>query len=278
MVSSIAGLIACHNRRATTLGCLDALFRNRLPEGVSLKVFLVDDGSTDGTAEAVRTAWSSVEIIHGDGSLFWARATALAFSVAIDHGFDAYLWLNDDTILEPDAINTLIGAANEQQWRALVVGAVRDPQSGELTYGGARRIGGRLRPFLCELVPPNGHPQYVDVVNGNVLLIPSGAAEILGNIDGVFEHGMGDTDYSLRAGKRGVRIVLAPTYVGECSRNQNAGTYRDHSLGLKERFSLAFSRKGLPVRSWLVMCWRHGGLLWPVHFIWAYAKIILRAS
>jgi hypothetical protein len=34
-------------------------------------------------------------------------------------------------------------------------------------------------------------------------------------------------------------------------------------------------RKGLPVRSWLRFTRKHGGVLWPMYFVWPYAKLLL---
>lgn len=278
MASSIAVLMACHNRRATTLACLDALFSSRLPENTLIKVFLVDDGSTDGTAEGVRDAWPEVEIIRADGSLFWAKATALAFTTALDIGFDAYLWLNDDTILESDALLLLVGMSVETGGRQMIVGATCDAETQECTYGGGPRLSPIFRPFRSGLLAPNGKAQQIDMMNGNVVFIPDAIARRIGNLDAAFEHAMGDTDYSLRARRLGIEVVLSPKYVGTCSRNTRSGTFRDKGMGMRERFAHAFSRKGLPIKSWLRFCMRHGGPFWPIHFAWAYVKILLNRA
>jgi GT2 family glycosyltransferase len=275
-MNRIATLITCHNRKTKTLACLDALFRNTLPEGYSLDVFLVDDGSTDGTAQAIIERYPQVNIITGNGSLFWNRGMHLAFAAAMKEGFDFYLWLNDDTTLYTQAIREIL-QTRLPAWAepVIVVGAICDPVTGKFTYGGARHIGGQLRPFLCEYVFPNGQPQEVDVMNGNVVFIPDSIARKLGNLDSVFEHAMGDTDYAMRARRVGIKILLTPDYIGSCLRNEAKGTYFDKTLSLKARVKQALSRKGLPLRSWLAMCLRHGGWLWPIHFIWGYTKIIV---
>jgi len=69
--NSIAVLMTCFNRKEKTVSCLDLLFRNQLPRGFKLKVYLVNDGCTDGTAEAVVDEFPNVTVIEGDGSLFW---------------------------------------------------------------------------------------------------------------------------------------------------------------------------------------------------------------
>lgn len=268
--------MACHNRRAKTLGCLEHLAIAAERAGVNYQLFLFDDGSTDATAEAVQSLEPDAEIIRGDGNYFWNRSMNRAFSAALQVGFSAYLWLNDDTMLQPDAFSLLLSARDfVAPDEAIVVGAISDPLSGQTTYGGARYVSSRFRPFLATVVHPGPQPQDVDVMNGNVVLVPDDTARKLGNLDPVFEHGMGDTEYSMRARKLGIRLLLTAGYVGGCSRNSLKGTHQDKALPLQQRLRYIFSRKGLPWRSWLTMCWRHGGLLWPVHFFWGYFKVIL---
>lgn len=274
--TKLAVLMACYNRRAKTVECLEHLATTAKRAGVDYQLFLFDDGSTDGTAEAVQALAPDAVIIHGDGSYFWNRSMNSAFATAMQVGFPAYLWLNDDTMLKPDAFSLLLSARDSAASdEAIVVGAISDPVNGRTTYGGARYVSPRIRPFLAMVVHPGPQPQDVDVVNGNLVLVPNGIARKLGNLDPVFEHGMGDTDYSMRARKQGIRILLTAGYVGVCSRNSLKGTYRDRALPLPQRVRKIFSRKGLPWRSWLTMCWRHGGILWPVHFLWGYTKVIL---
>ena len=65
----IAAIITCHNRKEKTLVCLKSLFQIIQ----NIDVFLTDDGSTDGTSEAVKKIYPQVNIIQGDGNLFWSR-------------------------------------------------------------------------------------------------------------------------------------------------------------------------------------------------------------
>ncbi len=58
-----------HNRKATTLQCLKSLSRIDA-EGLDIHVVVVDDGSTDGTGDAIRAEYPEVEVVRGDGSLW----------------------------------------------------------------------------------------------------------------------------------------------------------------------------------------------------------------
>ncbi len=274
----IAVLITCHNRREKTLACLEALYVNVLPEGVTLHVVLVDDGSTDGTEAAVRERFPSVEILHGDGNLYWNRGMHRAFARAMEIGFDGYLWLNDDTVLYPTALQKLIETWRERTVAtgvdALYVGSTQDAQTGQHTYGGVVRHS-RWKPFRYSLVQPGEMPMECHTLNGNCVLIPHRVANRLGNLEPCFAHAMGDTDYGLRAGKAGIRIWVTPGYVGVCGWNDITGTYHDSTLPLGVRWKKMMHPKGLPPSSWRVFTQRHGGMLWPVFFFWPYLRVLL---
>jgi GT2 family glycosyltransferase len=272
-------LIACHNRREKTLECLRQLKLSAERADVDYQLVLFDDGSSDGTDVAVLEQEPAAIVLKGDGGYYWNRSMHAAFAHALNVGFSDYLWLNDDTILTHDAIEILNNTVTSFPDReTIVVGAVKDPITGEISYGGGRRPDPFLRPFHYVMVEPTGQVENVDVINGNIVWVTDPVARRLGNLDPVFEHAMGDTDYSLRARKHGVRIVQTADYIGSCSRNSSENTYKDKRLSLHKRLQLIRTRKGLPPYSWFLICARHGGLLWPLHFIWAYLKVVLNRS
>src|SRR5437899_4628819 len=92
----IAALMTCHNRVACTTQSVRALKDQAVP-GTSLDLFLVDDGSNDGTAQAVVNIFPQATILTGDGNLFWCGGMRWAFDQAIKNNYYFYFWLNDDT-------------------------------------------------------------------------------------------------------------------------------------------------------------------------------------
>jgi len=131
---TIAALLTCFNRKEKTLACLKALFNQALPANVDISAYLVDDASTDGTAAAVQQTYPQVKIFSGDGNLFWNGGMRVAFSEAMKDDPDYYLWLNDDTRLDPEALNVLLTTSSELmkkgEKRAIVAGSTRDPEIG----------------------------------------------------------------------------------------------------------------------------------------------------
>lgn len=274
----ICVLMTSFNRRNKTLECLDALSHNQNLEEVSLSAVLVDDGSTDGTADAVRTIFPWVQVLVGNGDLFWCRGMHKAFEFSLDDNHDYYLWLNDDTMLRPDAVSRLLecelGLRKEHGKPVIVVGSTVDTATGAITYGGELQASSLSRTKFLQIVPSEV-AQRCDSMTGNIVLIPRDIAQVVGNLDPVFEHAMGDTDYALRARKLGFGVWVGPGVFGTCGHNPNTGTYRDAGLPLSRRWRLMMSRKGLPWRSWLVFTRRHMGILWPLYFIWPYVSLIV---
>lgn len=269
----ITAILTCHNRRDKTLACLRSCFEQQLPARTTLDAVLVDDGSSDGTANAVNELGKSVTIITGTGNLYWSAGMAIAEKSALEHSPDYLLWLNDDSVLDRDAVARLLAVERSSERLCIVIGAVRDPDSGEPTYSGVRRH--RFHPLRFDRVEPEQRPVAVDTFEGNVVLIPRSIALKVGHIDGKFEHGAADYDYGLRARKAGVVNLLAPGTVGSCPYDHSYAPWFDTSLTVRERVRLLLGRKGVPPRSRARFLRRHGGPLWPVFWLGPYARFAL---
>ncbi len=276
--TTIAVIMTCHNRREITLSCLHSLYKCDLPNDFILQVFLVDDGSSDGTSDAIASEFPKVLTINGDGSLFWNGGMALAFSEALKVGFDYYLWLNDDTILYTDAISSLLLCEKQHFEQAgrhtLVVGSTCDSAEKITTYGGLVRVS-RWKRTSFVLLPMKTEAQYCDTINGNCVLVPAQIAAELGTLEEAYAHGMGDIDYGLRANQCNYKPLVSPGYVGVCDHNSTLGGFHDISLPFSVRMKSMLSSKGLPLKTWFTFTRRHAGILWPVYFVWPYCRVAI---
>jgi GT2 family glycosyltransferase len=212
MITKIAVLITCHNRKEKTLACLHSLFECNLPECYLLDVFLVDDGSSDGTGDTVKSEFPTINVINGNGNLFWNRGMHLAWETAAKStNFDFYIWLNDDVELFVNSILDIIFTCPE--YDCIVVGFMRSKNEETTSYGGRNSKG--------DLLIPSGSPQICHVVNGNFVLVPVSVYNQIGNLDPLFPHTMGDYDYALRANKIGIKSITTPDFIGFCEKNES---------------------------------------------------------
>lgn len=275
----MAVLLTTHNRCQTTLDCLQKLLSQELTPAVKITTYLVDDGSTDGTAEAVRHHYPFVKILVGNGHLFWNRGMHLAFGEALKQDYDYYLWLNNDTMLFPDALDNLLVNAqklmSQGHSNAILVGSTCDPETKIHTYGGVIH-NSFWHPFKFKWIKPTDQLEPCDTMNGNCVLIPRQVVQTVGNLDPSFTHGIGDFDYGLRAKQQGCTIWIIPGYIGTCSRNSVKNTVRDSSLGLFKRWrKFLHDPKGRPLNDWRILAKRYGGFFWPVFWLSSYFKFFI---
>jgi GT2 family glycosyltransferase len=99
-------IIPVHNRKVLTLACLENLKTNG--DLQKYRVIVVDDASSDRTAEAVNKLYPEVTVLNGDGNLWWTGAIAKGMQYATTHQAKFVIWLNDDCILEPNTLSILV--------------------------------------------------------------------------------------------------------------------------------------------------------------------------
>lgn len=231
---TIAVLVTVHNRKNETLKGLSSLFAAiSSSHGNIYEVFLTDDGSTDGTSEAVKKLFPNVNVIEGDGNLFWSRGMNLAWEKASMKDYDYYIWWNDDTILYEDALVELLATHKQIGDNSIVSGLIEDSNHC-VSYGGCDVD----RKFII----PNGMPQPITYMNGNFVLIPRIVFKEIGYIDKYFHHGKGDYDYGLMSLKHGIKVVSTRKYIGSCERHDKpCNPIFDATLPLKRRIELSHS-------------------------------------
>src|SRR4051812_39558360 len=104
-------VIPVHNRLRFTRECLDSLENNTVRAD---KIIIVDDGSTDGTKDVLNQWYPDVDVIRGDGNLFWTAAINLGISHALHLGADMVMTLNNDTIASRTFIEKMMDGARKR--------------------------------------------------------------------------------------------------------------------------------------------------------------------
>ncbi len=240
----LAVLMTCHNRCTLTCRCLESVRYQHFDLKVQVEVFLVDDGSTDGTAKQVSSRFPEVTVIKGDGNLYWGGGMRTCFDVAAKKEFDYFVWLNDDVTLERNALNTLVAThrmmLTSRGQHFIVAGKCLDQEDRPFT-GGLMRMG--FLPYFSRVgISPDVRECHT--MNGNCVLIPKTVAAEVGNIDAQFKHMRGDLDYGLRASRMGFRVCQAPGTVGTCLRHPKARDgWRNSDLPISKRLQLLHQPK-----------------------------------
>ena len=250
----IAALLTVHNRKDKTLACLQRLYGQPIPQDYSLDVYLTDDGCTDGTPEAIRDQFPQTTIIPGDGNLFWNRGMIAAWKEAEKKNYDFYFWLNDDTYLFDNALSELLIDSVEYPDH-IIVGATLDNTQKHVTYGGRTK-----QNFLITNL---GKGILCDTFNGNVVLIPKRVYLTIGKLDPIFHHGIGDSDYGLRATEAGFKCIVATKAIGICDTHSTLPKWCNPQIKLTDRIRYLYTPGGNgnnPIQ-FFIFRYRHYGFL-----------------
>ena len=264
----VAILITAHNRRKKTLNCLEQIDRQIIPLRCKIQVYLVEDGCTDGTTEAVSMFFPQVSIIHGNGALFWNRGMWTAWNQAAKEDFDGYIWLNDDTIANLNMIEVLLKTSNKFNNQSIIVRPTQDALHSKLTYGG-RYKNGKIADTLGQITK-------VDLFNGNIAYIPRSVYNKLGNLDYYYTHSKGDFDYGLRAGKQGISIYQTAEILGECDLHENLDIWCDPKVPLGKRWIMLHRPNGMPPKETFYFERKHFNILLAIfHYFTIHLRCII---
>lgn len=276
----IAVLLTCFNRKEKTCKCLQSMYADlerynevHSKEKIALEVFLVDDGCTDGTADAIREQFGdkSINIIQGSGSLFWAGGMRLAWNEAFKRHaqWDYYLLLNDDTELLSGAFQELMTthqyALDNYEMAGIYSGITcASDDHTRCTYGGDiwvnRGSGLRKRLGASEA------PQMCDMTNANILLVHKSVVDKIGRLSKSYQHGLADYDYSIRARKKGLPVLITANFCGICDNDHtdfNEQAQRVINMSLKERWNY-FRHPVHSSSDYLRFIWNTSPKRWPM--------------
>ena len=270
----IASLACSYNRREKTTTFLKSLLTQAIPGGYTLDVYLLDDNSSDGTADYVRENFPSVTLVEGTGSLYWAGGMRAVWTAARQKGdYDFYLLLNDDVHLFDNAISRLLAAYKKSKFpQNILLGTVRDDKKQTITYGGHKLIN-KAKGQVEIVVPDDTELMEAHIGNANILMVDKGTVEKIGILSDSFTHGFADFDYTLRAVKNSLKVWVAPGYYGYCI-NDHGKSWLPNSAPLKKRIAYLYSPTGLAYKEYLLYTRRHFPRMLPGVFVKAWLKTL----
>jgi GT2 family glycosyltransferase len=244
----IAVLILTVDQREKTLQCLSSLARIRQP---AFDVIVWDNGSRDGTREAVRAAYPDVQVHHSETNLGVAGGRNAAAALAIQQLRPEYLlFLDNDMLLEPAFVEALARPFQQDPELGQTQAKLRFMHDRErLNDGGGCRI-----TFWLWRTMPVGYGeidrgQYDEerscVACGGAMMVKTDVFQELGGFDTVYGlTGPEDLDFSLRLQKAGYRALYVPSAVAYHEANHTFGkNYEEKYAQLKARNWLIFMRR-----------------------------------
>jgi len=229
-----------------TRACLASLMVAAPP---AFDVLVVDNGSRQSVAPAVRDAYPTVRCVELPTNLGYAGGNNVGLRYALDHGYRYAYVLNNDTVVEPGWLEPALTLAGGERVAAVGAKVVSfdDPRRLWMTYGAVN-----YRQSLISLAGwgerdygQYDEPREVEWVPGCALLLSCAALRDVGLFDERFFAYHEDVDWCTTAHERGWHVLFAPGSVVRHRGNRTLGgpAYTSPRKYLSARSTVLFARK-----------------------------------
>ena len=200
------------NKRADTLACLASLAQNTY---ANHKIIVLDNASSDGSPEAIRSDYPDVQLIGLTQNLGYAGNNNVGIKAAQAQGADWVFVLNEDTILAPNCIADLVAAGERDPKIGIVGPLVYHHNEPELIQSAGGQMDRHLNIWhRGQNQKDTGQFATTDTmewISGCAILLRRQVIEQVGMLDERFFYYWEETEWCLRARKAGWRIVHVPT-------------------------------------------------------------------
>ncbi len=241
-------VIVSYNTRALTLDCLASVYDSLAGSTLRAHVWLVDNASADGSADAVGQRFPQASLIRSPHNLGFSGGNNLALRAILEHPEPPrhVLLLNSDTLVHPGDLEALVEALDAHP-QAGIVGAALRYGDGAFQHSAFRfptlamllldfwplnhrllhsRLNGRYPRRLYDA----GAPFSIDHPLGAALMIRRSALEQIGLLDEGFFMYCEEIDWCLRARRAGWEILCVPRSVITHLEGRSAAAFREQML------------------------------------------------
>jgi GT2 family glycosyltransferase len=198
-------LLPVHNRRAVTERLIRCL---RAQTYRDFHLVLIDDGSTDGTPEMVRSYLPDATVIRGNGNWWWGGSLDqglrwLRGNAAVKQD-DLVLMINDDTEFEGSFLESAAAVMHNRQ-RTLLLARLIDKESGRCLDAGIHADWSNLTFQVATT------PEQVNCFSTRGLFVHArDVAQIGGFRPFLLPHYASDYEFTIRAHRKGFALITNP--------------------------------------------------------------------
>jgi hypothetical protein len=251
-VPLVVSVILNTNRCDDTLQCLNSLKNTTY---ANHQIIVLDNGSTDGSIEAIEAAYPEVTVLSLEHNLGYAGNNNVGIEAALSHDADWIFVLNEDVILADESISKLVEAGESDDHVGIVGPLVYHYDAPELIQS----AGGTLDAnWFARHRGENKHDEGqfvqnepVDWISGCAIMVRRGVVETVGALDERFFYYWEETEWCTRARSQGWKVVFVPS-----AKIWHKGVQKDYKPSVNVTYYWArnwlffLSKQKAPVRAW----------------------------
>ncbi len=216
MNKDISVIIVNWNTRDLLLKCVESVYKTI--KTLAIEIFIVDNGSSDGSVEAIKTLFPDVRLIENKNNLGFAKANNQALSQM--NGRYAAL-LNSDAVLTEGAIENIVEFMDKNKGIGICGGQLLNADdSKQNSIANIPSLATELlnKSLLRRLFPHKYHgkennfkePVEVESIIGACMIVRSDAIDDVGLMDEDYFFFFEETDWCVRMRKKGWMIFHHP--------------------------------------------------------------------
>ena len=185
----------------------------------NVSVIVVDNGSTDESSEKLKRYMmqDNEHLVCMEDNLGFSGGNNVGIQYAIENGAEFICLLNNDTVVEPDFLDKMLGVASQD---SVVYGKIKffkNPNRIWFAGGRYNRWTGKTVHYGYNEIDSQSVQQSVEescnFVTGCLLLIPTVVVEKVALLPEHYFLYYEDTEYSLRLSEYGIKMKYAPEAV-----------------------------------------------------------------
>ncbi|SIS96696.1 Glycosyltransferase, GT2 family [Chryseobacterium ureilyticum] len=203
-------IIVTYNAMKWAERCFTSLKLSSVP----VKCITIDNGSTDGTQEYIKTHFQEVDFIQSPGNSGFGKANNLGIEKAYKEGADFFYLMNQDAWIYPDSIQQLLDVYNSYPDKNQI--GILSPMHLD---GSEKRFDLHFEDYLAKDLRHNrmlsdiyfGEAKAfyeIGFVNAAHWFIPKRIIEKVGGFNPYFFHGAEDYEYVNRITYFGLKTVV----------------------------------------------------------------------
>lgn len=200
-------LMPVHNRKEITLNFVRLLKKQTYKNFI---LILIDDGSTDGTAELVEEELSNLVVIKGSGNWWWAGSLQQGYKWLKKNkinGKDVVLIVNDDTHIDADFINNGLAVLRNSPKTLLTA------MGYNIKTGAPQDTGGyRMNWENLEFIEVNQLTEMNCSSTRGLMMRVQDLMDTKGFRPRLIPHYLSDLEFTMRAQKLGKRLMIHPSF------------------------------------------------------------------
>ncbi|MDE3055847.1 MAG: glycosyltransferase family 2 protein [Verrucomicrobiota bacterium] len=206
-------LILNWNGKKDTLECLASLVKISSPR---FQTLLIDNASTDDSVAAIRKQYPNIPILENRENLGYAAGNNAGIEWALSKGAEWILLLNNDTVVDPHCFEGFLEATRKEPEGKIFGAKIYSYHEPRVIDA----LGSGWDSSLCEMrhlkqgLQEDDHSyetmERVDAVSGAALLMHRSVPETIGLLEPRFFLFWEETDFCMRAARKGFPIWTAP--------------------------------------------------------------------